>query len=180
MGDFFQAYQETLVKPGLPCFYSEVQDFNQAYQENLVKPGLQCLQTRFTRKHRNFQQGLPGKPGNIRLTNHFCLGFFGRNLIGKLQPGLTRLYCQKPVKSGSTMVYQVHQAFNQTFGGRVTLRCLEHSLEIIIHNLQNISSLYLFKCCQNIVKKILNDADSFDDCQPSLSKLENRQRCQKP
>ena len=33
MGDFFQAYQETLVKPGLPCFYSEVGDFNQAYQE---------------------------------------------------------------------------------------------------------------------------------------------------
>ena len=29
-------------------------------------------------------------------------------------------------------------------------------------------------------KKSLNDADSFDDCQPSLSKLKNRQRCQKP
>ena len=33
------------------------------------------------------------------------------------------------------MVYQIHQAFNQTFGARVTFRCLEHSLEIIIHNL---------------------------------------------
>ena len=33
MEDFFQAYQETPVKPGLPCFYSEVGDFNQAYQE---------------------------------------------------------------------------------------------------------------------------------------------------
>ena len=40
---FFQAYQETLVKPGLPCFYSEVGDFNLAYQENLVEPGLQCF-----------------------------------------------------------------------------------------------------------------------------------------
>ena len=39
------------------------------------------------------------------------------------------------IKSGSTMVYQVHQAFNQTFGARVTFRCLEHSVEIIIHNL---------------------------------------------
>ena len=26
----------------------------------------------------------------------------------------------------------------------------------------------------------LNDADSFDDWQPTLSKLGNRQRCQKP
>ena len=31
---------------------------------------------------------------------------------------------------------------------------------------------YLFKCSQNIAKKNFNDADSFDDCQPSLSKLE--------
>jgi len=28
--------------------------------------------------------------------------------------------------------------------------------------------LILFKCSQNIAKKGLNDADSFDDCQPSL------------
>ena len=35
-------------------------------------------------------------------------------------------------------------------------------------------------CSQNIAKKSLNDADSFDDCLPSLTKLENRQRCQKP
>ena len=47
---------------------------------------------------------------------------------------------------------------------------------IIIINNKN----YLFKSSQNIAKKNLNDADSFDDCQPSLSKLENRQRCQKP
>ena len=33
----------------------------------------------------------------------------------------------------------------------------------------------LFNCSQNIAKKSFNDADSFDDCQPSLSKLENRQ-----
>ena len=39
---------------------------------------------------------------------------------------------------------------------------------------------HLFRCSHNIAKKNLNDADSFDDCQPSLSKLENRQRCQKP
>ena len=39
---------------------------------------------------------------------------------------------------------------------------------------------YLFKCSQNIAKKSVDDADSFDDCQSSLSKLENRQRCQKP
>ena len=38
----------------------------------------------------------------------------------------------------------------------------------------------LFKCSINIAKKSVNDADSFDDCQPSLAKLENRQRCQKP
>ena len=35
---------------------------------------------------------------------------------------------------------------------------------------------YLFKCSQNIAKKSVDDADSFDDCQSSLSKLENRQR----
>ena len=47
MEDFFQPYQETPVKPGLPCFYSEVGDFNQAYQEiwlnqayNAYKPDL--------------------------------------------------------------------------------------------------------------------------------------------
>ena len=32
----------------------------------------------------------------------------------------------------------------------------------------------------NIAKKNLIDADSFDDCQPSLPKRENRQKCQKP
>ena len=40
------------------------------------------------------------KPGSARLSI----------LVGK---------CQKPCKSGSTMVYQAHQAFNQTFGARV-------------------------------------------------------------
>ena len=39
---------------------------------------------------------------------------------------------------------------------------------------------YLLKCSQNIAKKSVNDADSFVDCRSSLSKLENRQRCQKP
>ena len=44
-----------------------------------------------------------------------------------VNPGSTRLSiliddCQKPGKSGSTRVYQAHQAFNQTFGARVTLK----------------------------------------------------------
>ena len=70
-----------------------------------------------------FQPGLPRKPGNIRLTNHFCLGFFGRNLNYQtsmennynqanlkslVKPVLTRLNWQKPNKSGSTRVYQAH------------------------------------------------------------------------
>ena len=37
---------------------------------------------------------------------------------------------------------------------------------------------YLFKCSQNIAKKSLNDADSFDDCQPPLSNLEKNERLQ--
>ena len=41
-----------------------------------------------------------------------------------VKPGSTRLSilvdnCQTPGKSGSTRVYQAHQAFNQTFGARV-------------------------------------------------------------
>ena len=41
-----------------------------------------------------------------------------------VKPGSTRLSilvdnCQKPGKSGSTMVYETHQAFNQMFGARV-------------------------------------------------------------
>ena len=53
-------------KPWLNQAYhaSEVGDCNQAYQESLVKPGL----------------GLPGKPGNTRLTKHFWLGFLSRDL----------------------------------------------------------------------------------------------------
>ena len=42
-----------------------------------------------------------------------------------VKPGSTRISvlvhnCQKPGKSGSTRVYQAHQAFNQTFGARVS------------------------------------------------------------
>ena len=42
-----------------------------------------------------------------------------------VKPGSTSLLilvdnCQKPGKSGSTRVYQAYQAFNQTFGARVT------------------------------------------------------------
>ena len=41
-----------------------------------------------------------------------------------VKPGSTRLSilvdnCQKPGKSGSTRVYQAHQAFNQTFDARL-------------------------------------------------------------
>ena len=44
-----------------------------------------------------------------------------------VKPGSTKLSilvdnCQKSGKSGSTRVYQVHQAFNQTFGARVNTR----------------------------------------------------------
>ena len=51
-----------------------------------------------------------------------------------VKPGSTRLSivvdnCQKPGKSGSTRVYQAHQAFNQTFGARVrrTKRALSNA-----------------------------------------------------
>ena len=40
------------------------------------------------------------------------------NLKSLVKPGLTWL--NWPNKSGSTMVYQAQQAFNQTFGARVT------------------------------------------------------------
>ena len=82
----------------------------------------------------------PGKPGNTRLTKHFWLGFLSRDLRYQtlmvnytqayleilVKPGSTRVSllvdnCQKPGMSGSTRVYQAHQAFNQTFGARVTL-----------------------------------------------------------
>ena len=44
-----------------------------------------------------------------------------------VKPGSNRLSvlvdnCQKPGKSGSTRFYQAHQAFNQTFGARVTAK----------------------------------------------------------
>ena len=45
-----------------------------------------------------------------------------------VKPGSTRLSilvdnCQKPGKSGSTRVYQAHEAFTQTFGARaITVR----------------------------------------------------------
>ena len=103
---------------------------NQIYQKTLVKPGLPGF------GGGKFQAGLPGKPGNTRLTKHFWLGFLSRDLSYQtfmvnyleslVKPGSTRLSilvdnCQKPGKSGSTRLYQVHQAFNQTFGARVVL-----------------------------------------------------------
>ena len=84
-----------------------------------------------------FQPGLPGKPGNTRLAKHFWLGFLSRDLsyqtfmhmvnynhayleslvkLGSTRLSILLVNCQKPGKSGSTMVYQAHQAFNQTFG----------------------------------------------------------------
>ena len=104
---------------------------NQIYQKTLVKPGLPGFWGG------QFQPGLPGKPGNTRLTKHFWLGFLSRDLSYQtfvvnynqayleslVKPGSTRLSilvdnCQKPGKSGSTRVYQADQAFNQTFGAR--------------------------------------------------------------
>ena len=108
----------------------EVEILNQIYQKTLVKPGLPGF------GGGKFQAGLPGKPGNTRLTKHFWLGFLSRDLSYQtfmvnyleslVKPGSTRLSilvdnCQKPGKSGSTRLYQVHQAFNQTFGARVVL-----------------------------------------------------------
>ena len=109
----------------------EVKSINQIYQKTLVKPGLPGFWGG------KFQPGLPGKPGNTRLTRHFWLGFLSRDLSyqtflvnynqvyleSPITPGSTRLSillvnCQKPGKSGSTMVYQAHHAFNQTFGAR--------------------------------------------------------------
>ena len=107
---------------------------NQAYQKTLVKPGLPGFWGG------KFQPGLPGKPGNTRLTKHFWLGFLSRDLSYQtfmvnynqayleslVKPGSTRLSvlvdsCQKPGKSGSTRVYRAHQAFNQTFGARAEI-----------------------------------------------------------
>ena len=58
-----------------------------------------------------------------------------------VKPGSTRLSilvynCQKPGKSGSTRVYQAHQAFNQTFGARVIAskeRVLCSDLKMVSH-----------------------------------------------
>ena len=104
----------------------EVEILNQIYQKTLVKPGLPGF------GGGKFQAGLPGKPGNTRLTKHFWLGFLSRDLSYQtfmvnynqayleslVKPGSTRLSilvdnCQKPGKSGSTRVYQAHQAFNK-------------------------------------------------------------------
>ena len=106
------------------------------YQKTLVNPGLAGFWGG------KFQPGLPGKPGNTRLTKHFWLGFLSRDLSYQtfmvnynqayleslVKPGSTRLSilvdnCQKPGKSGSTRVYQAHEAFTQTFGARaITVR----------------------------------------------------------
>ena len=60
----------------------------------------------------------PPPPPPRRLNIDRCI------TLKPVKPGSTRLSilvdnCQKPGKSGSTMVYQAHQAFNQTFGARV-------------------------------------------------------------
>ena len=133
----------------------EVEILHQIYQKTLVKPGLPGFWGG------KFQPGLPGKPGNTRLTKHFWWGFLSRDLSYQtfmvnynqayleslVKPGSTRLSvvvdnCQKLGKSGSTRVYQAHEAFNQTFGARaVKLRAsvqrrvlsLENKLEFRIH-----------------------------------------------
>ena len=124
-------------KPWLNQAYQafEVEILNQIYQKTLVKRGLPGFWGG------NFQSGLPGKPGNTRLTKHFWLGVLSRDLSYQtfmvnysqayleslVKPGSTRLSilidnCQKPGKSGSTRVYQARQPFNQTFGARVTAK----------------------------------------------------------
>ena len=109
----------------------EVEILNQIYQKTFVKPGLPGFWGG------KFQPGLPGKPGNTRLTKHFWLGFLSRDLCYQpfmvnynqayleslVKPGSTRLSilvdnCQRPGKSGSTRVYQAQHAFTQTFGAR--------------------------------------------------------------
>ena len=130
-------------KPWLNQAYhaSDVEIVNQISQKTLVKPGLPGFWGG------KFQPGLPGKPGNTRLTKHFWLRFLSRDLSYQTfvvnynlaiiqdnkeilglpwKPGKTRLSvlvdsCQKPGKSGSTRVYQAHQAFNQTFGARAEI-----------------------------------------------------------
>ena len=52
----------------------EVEILHQIYQKTLVKPGLPGFWGG------KFQPGLPGKPGNTRLTKHFWLRFLGRDL----------------------------------------------------------------------------------------------------
>ena len=123
-------------KPWLNQAYhaSDVEIVNQISQKTLVKPGLPGFWGG------KFQPGLPGKPGNTRLTKHFWLRFLSRDLSYQtfmvnynqayleslVKPGSTRLSilvdnCQKPGKSGSTRVYQAHQAFSQTFGARAEI-----------------------------------------------------------
>ena len=118
---------------------------NQIYQKTLVKQGLPGFWGR------KFQPGLPGKPGNTRLTKHFWLGFLSRDLSYQtfmvnynqayleslVKPGSTRLSilvdnCQKPGKSGSTRVYQAHQAFNQTFGAILSALRISYLISRVI------------------------------------------------
>ena len=53
-----------------------------------------------------------------------------------------------------------------------------HDGQSVLDSCMQLLLLYLFKCSHNIIsqEKSLNDTDSFDYCQPSLSKLENRQK----
>ena len=71
-----------------------------------------------------------------------------------VKPGSTKLSilvdnCQKPGKSGSTRVYQVHQAFNQTFGARdiiIILRSYTSGNCLLLVGQHSVVSLGDFEC----------------------------------
>ena len=153
VGDFKRPTRKLLLNQAYQAFELEI--LNQIYQKNLVKPGLPGF------LGGKFQPGLPGKPGDTKLTKHFWLGFLSRDLSYQtfmvnynqayleslVKPGSTRLSilvdnCQKPGKSGSTRVYQAHQAFNQTFGARVAM--------VAVHSPQW-SKFWKWTRCKNVL-----------------------------
>ena len=86
-------------KPWLNQAYhaSDVEIVNQISQKTLVKPGLPGFWGG------KFQPGLPGKPGNTRLTKHFWLGFLSRDLSYQtFMVNYNQAYLESLVKPGST------------------------------------------------------------------------------
>ena len=86
-------------KPWLNQAYhaSDVEIVNQISQKTLVKPGLPGFWGG------KFQPGLPGKPGNTRLTKHFWLRFLSRDLSYQtFMVNYNQAYLESLVKPGST------------------------------------------------------------------------------